>query len=81
MAASEDKLGELHELVTNAYIKALKADGDPPPAALLTSAATFLKQNGITSKPDDDETLQELRRTAGTITDFPFDVDEDRPAH
>lgn len=74
MAASDKKLGTLHEAVADAlteqvqgYITTeLKADGEPieivvkPSPALLSAAIAFLKNNNITADAEDNAELRDL---------------------
>lgn len=73
MAATESKLGKLHELLADAYINELKGEEITP--ALLTSVAKFLKDNGIEAVSDDPQ-MQKLAEEAGNVLDFPFDPKE-----
>lgn len=74
MAASEQKLGDLHEAVADAlseqvrgYTKVeLNAEGDQVETevkaspALLSAAIAFLKNNNITADAEDNEALRNL---------------------
>lgn len=74
MAASQDVLGQLHELTTRALIEKIKGipildeDGQPTgevipcSAADLQAASKFLKDNDITCAPSDDNALGELEQ-------------------
>ncbi len=73
MAASEDKLGALHEAVTRALIEGVtptvipgvEGEADvvlPPSAAMLAAAAKFLKDNSISCAPSEDNEMGELQR-------------------
>lgn len=78
MAANEKRLGVLHEMVTEALIKAVTPtelpnfndDGLPdgtfyeqlPSAAIIQAASKFLKDNEITCAPAADNALGELER-------------------
>lgn len=74
MAASDKKLGELHEAVADALSEQVKgytkkelgADGEPfevevkASPALLSAAIAFLKNNNITADAEDNAALREL---------------------
>jgi len=75
MAASEKKLGSLHEKVTEVLLEALDGEilpgygeGDeavpdkriPPSAAIIAAATKFLKDNEITCTPAESNALGEL---------------------
>lgn len=58
MAATEDKLGTLHDALAEVLTNAVKAEGTP--AAVLAVAAKFLKDNNITCSPSGDNALGDL---------------------
>jgi len=58
MAATEDKLGALHDAL--ATILTQKVQEEDTPAAILAVAAKFLKDNNITCSPAGDNALGEL---------------------
>jgi len=58
MAATEDKLGSLHDTLADVMSKAISAEGAP--AAVMAVAAKFLKDNNITCTPAGDNALGEL---------------------
>ena len=58
MAATEDKLGSLHDTLADVLSKAISAEGAP--AAVMAVAAKFLKDNNITCTPAGDNALGEL---------------------
>lgn len=75
MAASENKLGKLHEKVAEVLLDALDGEllpgygeGDeavpekriPPSAAIIAAATKFLKDNEITCTPAENNALGEL---------------------
>jgi hypothetical protein len=70
MAASDKTLGELHEVVANAFMEQVvgykEEDKDGavrlirPSPALLGAAAAFLKNNNITADAEDNAALREL---------------------
>jgi hypothetical protein len=78
MAASETKLGLLHDKVAEVLMEALEGevlpgftddDGEvtpdkrlPPSAAIIAAATKFLKDNEITCTPADNNTLGELEK-------------------
>jgi hypothetical protein len=78
MAATEKKLGALHEAVTDALIELVKGieiddfddNGEPtgekrrlpPSAAVIQAASKFLKDNEITCVADEDNKLGELKQ-------------------
>lgn len=68
MAATDKVLGDLHEAVARALIRAIESrvdgDGIPiyPSAAELGAAITFLKNNNVTCVPTDDNALGELQK-------------------
>lgn len=75
--ASEDILHELHMLTAESFlaeIRRLKAEGEAIPPALLTSAAKFLKDNGVDRpvKPGDPEDLlnEELPELKDNVINF-----------
>lgn len=63
MAAHKSKLGELHELVAQAYAKGIELDLEEQifNPALLSAAAKFLKDNEITAEIKSDDDLSALR--------------------
>lgn len=71
MAASESKLGTLHERLADRFLKAL--DDPECPAAVLGAAAKFLKDNGIECDPNDDK-MKDLKAKAEAHLSFPYDV-------
>lgn len=73
MPAKDSLLGTLHEQLAAKYIAALK-DPEAPPA-LLTSAAKFLKDNGIVCEVGDEQ-MDELRKQTATVLQMPFRVSE-----
>lgn len=63
-AASIDKLGELHALLTQTHIDRLKRDledGMFTDAATLSAVAKFLADNGVFASPAEADDLAELR--------------------
>ena len=63
-AASIDKLGELHALLTQTHINRLKRDledGMFTDAATLSAVAKFLADNGVFASPAEADDLAELR--------------------
>lgn len=77
MAAKEEQLGRLHQLLTDAYIKELERGEDLSPA-LLTSISKFLKDNNIDCEGEKDEALQKLKTAAGdNVRQFPFNPAKD----
>ena len=77
MAASERKLGELHNKVAEVLMDALEGeelpgymDGEveveakriPPSAAIIAAATKFLKDNEITCTPSESNVLGELEQ-------------------
>lgn len=63
-AASIDKLGELHALLTQTHIDRLKRDledGVFTDAATLSAVAKFLADNGVFASPAEADDLAELR--------------------
>ena len=63
MAATQSKLGELHELLAEAFTSSIKLDMDEQLCnpALLSAAAKFLKDNEITADLKEADDLAELR--------------------
>ncbi len=83
MAATESKLGELHELITETYTKILR-DGipvrneegeivgyDAPAPAYLAGIVKFLKDNEVYATPEGSKALQKLAESLPK-----FDEDE-----
>ena len=71
--ATEDTLGALHGLIADTYaeqIKALVAAGEPVPPALLTSAAKFLKDNGVDAPASTSKKLDRLAQTLPSMDDL-----------
>ena len=79
--ATEDLLDGLHGITAQTYADEIQrykdglmkdADGNPLPipVALLTSAAKFLKDNGIEAIPTNNSTLVQL------LEEMPFDEDD-----
>lgn len=64
MAATEELLGQLHELVAQAHVQRISAGLSTGnyTAADLTAAANFLDKNHITCAPTDDNTMGELQK-------------------
>lgn len=65
MAATEDKLRKLHELVADSFINRIEDDINdnlPTDAATLAAAAKFLKDNNVSADPVDNGQLDELRK-------------------
>ncbi len=68
MAATDKVLGDLHNAVARALIRAIEGytdkEGNPvyPTAAEMGAAITFLKNNNITCVATDDNALGELQR-------------------
>lgn len=63
-AASIDKLGELHSLLTEAHIARLKQDLEDNvflDAATASAIAKFLADNGVFASPAEADDLAELR--------------------
>ena len=63
-AASIDKLGELHALLTKTHIARLQQDledGVFTDAATLSAVAKFLADNGVFASPAEADDLAELR--------------------
>lgn len=66
MAAKEDKLHKLHEMVAESFINRIEmdiSDNLPTDAATLAAAAKFLKDNSITADPADANKLDTLRNS------------------
>lgn len=64
MAGSLERLGKLHELVTDSFIARIEedmADNLPTDAATLAAAAKFLKDNEVSVDPAETDKLDELR--------------------
>lgn len=59
MAATDKKLGELHEAVASHLIAAVQSE-EGVPAAVLAVAVGFLKNNNITADPTTNAALSEL---------------------
>ena len=60
---TEEKFDELHGLVADSFleeIRRLQEEGEGLPPAILTSAAKFLKDNGIDRPARDGDTLDLL---------------------
>jgi len=72
--ATEKDLADLHAALTKAYERELSKDDISP--TLLTSVANFLKHNGISCIPDEDEHMQSLKTAAENAMNFPFNPDE-----
>lgn len=65
MAGSLEKLGRLHELITDSFINRIKDDMDenlPTDAATLAAAAKFLKDNDVSADPAEQGKLDDLRQ-------------------
>mgnify|MGYP006277786469 CR=1 FL=1 len=78
--ANEDQMGALHGLLADSYmdeIKRLKEAGESIPPSLLTSAAKFLKDNGIdrvAKKGDPEDKLADMLEeefSGDNIAQFP----------
>jgi len=64
MAATDKKLGELHEAVAKHLIDAIESPADGGvPASLLAVAVGFLKNNNITADPTTNAALDELSKS------------------
>lgn len=66
-AASLDKLGELHDLLTKSHIKRLQQDmedGVFTDAATLSAVAKFLADNNVFASPAENDDLADLRALA-----------------
>lgn len=64
MAGSLEKLGRLHELITDSFIARIEDDMNenlPTDAATLAAAAKFLKDNDVSADPAEAGKLDELR--------------------
>lgn len=72
--ATEQELADLHAYLAKAYKRELQKDDISP--TLLTSVANFLKHNGISCVPDEDEYMQSLKSAAENAMSFPFNPDE-----
>lgn len=72
--ATEQELADLHAALTKAYQRELSKDEISP--TLLTSVANFLKHNGISCVPDEDEEMSSLRDAAKNAMSFPFNPEE-----
>lgn len=75
MAATEDKLSQLHDLLADAMQK--KLDGGDATASDLNVIRQFLKDNGIECDGRKSDKMQGL---AHTLPDLDSE-DEDRPFH
>lgn len=63
-AATIDRLGKLHDLLTQVHIKRLEqdlADGMFPDAATASAIAKFLADNNVFASPAENDDLAELR--------------------
>lgn len=69
MAASDKKLGTLHELVADAFTEQVRGYEEEteqgtkfirPSASILGAAAAFLKNNNITADAEDNAALRDL---------------------
>ncbi len=60
MAATDKKLGELHEAVATCLIQAIEHSEEGPSASLLAVAVGFLKNNNITADPTTNSELAAL---------------------
>ena len=72
MAAKEKEVSELHNLLTQRYLKILKSDEEFSPQ-ILAQIAKFLKDNDITSDMEENEDLAQLKAKAKP---YPFTVVE-----
>ena len=70
MAAKETRLGSLHELVAETFIRQLENPEAITPA-LLSAATKFLKDNGIEAELGDEQ-MEQLKESMGNVTNFPF---------
>lgn len=64
MAGSLEKLGKLHELITDSFIDRIEqdmAENLPTDAATLAAAAKFLKDNDVSADPAEQGKLDVLR--------------------
>lgn len=79
--AKASRLAHLHSLVADAFIEALQPQVNPetkqpvpPSPALLTSAAKFLRDNGVECDPEETPQMEKLRRAvSGDKVLYPFD--------
>lgn len=65
MAGSLEKLGRLHELITDSFIARIEDDMNenlPTDAATLAAAAKFLKDNDVSADPAEQGKLDDLRQ-------------------
>lgn len=65
MAGSLEKLGRLHELITDSFISRIEEDMNeklPTDAATLAAAAKFLKDNDVSADPAEQGKLDDLRQ-------------------
>lgn len=65
MAGSLEKLGKLHELITDSFIARIEDDMSenlPTDAATLAAAAKFLKDNDVSADPAETGKLDVLRK-------------------
>lgn len=77
---TDEELVDLHTLLTKAYNTELQRQSEEGAIApqLLSSAAAFLKANGISCVPTvDDEEITELQRRAQDALSYPFEVSKD----
>lgn len=72
--ATDQELAALHGKLAKAYQRALENEEVSP--ALLTSAANFLKNNGISCVTTEDDELKQLREKVTEKMAFPFDPKE-----
>lgn len=64
MAGSLERLGKLHDLVTESFINRINEDMEdnlPTDAATLAAAAKFLKDNNVSADPAETGKIDELR--------------------
>lgn len=73
--ATEEVMGEVHETLAQTYLRILR-EGDPEKCtpAFLTSAAKFLKDNGIEIVPNTGSTVDEVADLIPVFEDDEHDV-------
>lgn len=73
--ATEETMGELHETLAQMYLRVLQ-EGDPDKCtpAFMTSAAKFLKDNGIEIVPNTGSTVDQVADLIPVFEDDEHDV-------
>lgn len=77
MSAKESTLALIHELQAQEMLKILKEaqeSGEPVSPQHLAQITKFLKDNSITSEPDENPALKEIQEKVSEESEVPFDV-------